>query len=58
MTVEILRRMAEPNIQLVSVRSSYDKDAGRTSSSVIFTGPSDTTDVAGRQLTKGTFYSI
>lgn len=54
-TVEILKPMGRPNIELVSVRASYKEQTSTTSYSVIFLGPSDIEEQNGLPLMKSRF---
>ena len=54
-TVEILKPMWRPNIELVSVRASYKEQTSTTSYSVIFLGPSDIEEQNGLPLMKSRF---
>ena len=56
-TGEILKPMGTSNIQLVSVRQSYDADNNITLFDVLLTGPSDTERISGEPLVEGEKHS-
>ena len=49
--------MGPSNIQLVSVRQSYDADNNITLFDVLLTGPSDTEKISGEPLVEGEKHS-